>query len=96
MAHIICRAYLPFAKCTICVRQRSIAGTYRSQAKMDADIQVTMEHLEDVAKEKLCYYTHRTKGRQRSKHYLSVIIDGADQSKYDLPYMYAPHAHTRL
>ena len=86
LAHIICRSYLPFAKCTICVRQRSKDAVRRNQAQRDQDLAITVAHLEEVAQEKLCYYIHRDKGRNRSKAFMSMIIDGADQSKYDLPY----------
>jgi hypothetical protein len=86
LAHIIIRAHLPFAKCTICVRQRAYFSMKRTQAERDADTLVTLDHLDAVAKEKRCYYSHRSKARKYDKRFLSMIIDGADQSKYDLPY----------
>jgi hypothetical protein len=86
MGHIICRSYLPFAKCDTCVRQRSKDSMKRTQAERDADIESTAEHLRAVSKEKLCYYMHRTKATKTPGSYLSMIIDGADQSKYNLPY----------
>jgi hypothetical protein len=86
LVHIICRAYLPFAKCDVCVRQRSKDGMKRTQAERDLDIAATADHLFQVRQEKVCYYMHRSKARQRPLTYLSMIIDGADQSKYDLPY----------
>ena len=84
--HIICRNYLPFAKCDVCVRQRSKDGLRRTQQERDLDCKLTADHLEAVAKEKACYYQHRSKARRTPTEYMSMIIDGADQSKYDLPY----------
>jgi hypothetical protein len=86
LSHVICRSYLPFAKCTICVRQRVLTGLKRTQEERDQDVGNIVEHLQKVGKEKLCYYNHRSKARQSPKRYMSMIIDGADQSKYDLPY----------
>jgi general stress protein 26 len=86
LAHIICRSYLPFAKCNVCVRQRSKASLRRTQEERENDVAETLQHLQEVSREKLCYYTHRTKARLSPKTFMSIIIDGADQSKYDLPF----------
>jgi hypothetical protein len=93
LAHIICRSYLPFAKCDVCVRQRNRDSTHRTQKERDADYKATADHLRDVAAEKACYYQHRDKARRNPETYMSMIIDGADQSKYDLPY-YCERSHT--
>jgi hypothetical protein len=58
----------------------------RTQVERDADLERTAAHLRAVSKEKACYYMHRTKARRTPEAYMSMIIDGADQSKYDLPY----------
>ena len=93
LGHIICRSYLPFAKCDICVRQRNRDSTKRTQEERDADYKATADHLHDVSQEKACYYQHRDKARRNPLTYMSAIIDGADQSKYDLPY-YCERSHT--
>jgi hypothetical protein len=92
LAHIICRSYLPFAKCDVCVRQRNKDSLRRTRQERDADYAFTASHLRDVAAEKACYYQHRDKARRDWEEYMSVIIDGADQSKYDLPY-YCERSH---
>ena len=86
MHQIICRTYLPFAKCDICVRHRDQNTLHRTQKQRDQGVEETANHLKAVAKEKACYYMHRSKARTHPNTYMSMIIDGADQSKYDLPY----------
>jgi general stress protein 26 len=86
LAHIICRSYLPFAKCNVCVRQRSLTSVRRTQEERENDAAETTRHLQEIKREKLCYYTHRSKARLNPQTYMSMIIDGADQSKYDLPF----------
>ena len=41
-----------------------------------------------VQQERACYYESRDKAIRDPENYLSIIIDGADQSSYVLPYFY--------
>jgi len=83
---IICREHLPFAKCDFCIQHRSRAERKRTQADVDTDNAALRMHLEDIKAEKLMYYSNRSRARRNPKEFLSIIIDGADQSKHDMPH----------
>ena len=83
---IIVREHLPFAKCNICIRHRQKAERKRTEEVMEEDRILLRAHLEEVKNEKLMYYSNRSRGRHSSLEFLSIIIDGADQSKHDLPH----------
>jgi len=53
---------------------------------METDNQALREHLKDIENEKLMYYSNRVRARKEPHKYLSIIIDGADQSKHDMPH----------
>ncbi len=44
------------------------------------------KHLNFIAAERLAYQTKKNRGRLQSSNYLSIIIDGADQSAFGLPH----------
>ena len=83
---IIVREHLPFAKCNICIRHRQKAERKRTDEVMEEDRVALRAHLEEVKNEKLMYYSNRSRGRHSFLEFLSIIIDGADQSKHDLPH----------
>ena len=83
---IICREHLPFAKCDTCIRHRQKAERKRSKDLVDEDRKALRAHLEDVKHEKLYYYHNRDVGRNSPTRVLSIITDGADQSKYGFPH----------
>ena len=86
LARIICREHLPFAKCDFCIQHRAKAERKRTQAALEIDNMALREHLKDIENEKLMYYSNRARGRQWPEEFLSIIIDGADQSKHDMPH----------
>jgi hypothetical protein len=86
LARIICREHLPFAKCDFCIQHRAKAERKRTQAALEIDNLALREHLKDIENEKLMYYSNRARGRQWPEQFLSIIIDGADQSKHDMPH----------
>jgi hypothetical protein len=83
---IICREHLPFAKCDFCIQHRARAERKRTQDHVDQDNAALRMHLEDIKAEKLMYYSNRAMARRSPKKYMSIIIDGADQSKHDMPH----------
>ena len=83
---LVCREDLPFAKCTICVRQREVDIRKLTPEELIKHQKARHDHLKDVYLDKQAYYTHRDKARVNPERYLSIIIDGADQSKYSLPH----------
>ena len=86
LAKIICREHLPFAKCDFCIQHRAKKERKRTQEALDEDNMALREHLKDIRNEKLYYYSNRARGRRYPDEYLSIIIDGADQSKHDMPH----------
>jgi hypothetical protein len=53
---------------------------------LQADNTALRQHLKDVEAEKMHYYSNRVRARAYKEEYLSIIIDGADQSKHDMPH----------
>jgi hypothetical protein len=84
--NIICREHLPFVKCDFCIKHRAKAERKRTNEALQADNSALREHLKDVEAEKLHYYSNRARARKWPKDFLSIIIDGADQSKHDMPH----------
>lgn len=83
---IICREYLPFAKCNFCIRQRQNAERLRTEDEIKIHHEQLKDHLAEVRREKMAYYSNRARARRTPDNIMSMIIDGADQSKYDLPH----------
>jgi hypothetical protein len=80
-----CRAFMPFAKCDVCV-------TFREKDLETKDMTIKQQlrkeqadHLEEVKRERSAYYQHRLQGVQSPDSYLSMIIDGANQARHALP-----------
>ena len=93
LAHFLIRKWMPFATCDQCKR-------FRSEEKLERDPEQRREiqrqykcHLRDIELERRCYYTNRIRAVSDPEKYLSVIIDGADQSCHLLPH-FARHAHS--
>jgi hypothetical protein len=86
LSKIICREHLPFAKCDFCIQHRAKAERRRTDAAIATDNMALRSHLKDIENEKLMYYSNRARARKWPHLYLSVIIDGADQSKHDMPH----------
>lgn len=81
------RKYLRFAKCSECVRFREErAETRGDNARAELNARVRKHHLE-VKAEREAYYQRRQLARQSPSRYLSMIIDGADQSRFHLPHL---------
>ena len=83
---IICREHIPFAKCDYCIQHRAKAERKRTPDAVETDNKALRAHIKDVENEKLMYYSNRARARKWPKTYLSIIIDGADQSKHDMPH----------
>jgi hypothetical protein len=92
LREIVCRQHLPFAKCDFCVRQRDLFSQKRNADQRRGDKRELRAHLNSIVKEKLMYYSNRTRARAEPRRYLSIIFDGADQSKYDTPH-FAERSH---
>ena len=86
LSKIICREHLPFAKCDFCIQHRAKAERKRTDTAVEMDNMALRLHLKDIENEKMMYYSNRARARKWPDVYLSIIIDGADQSKHDMPH----------
>ena len=84
--NILCREHLPFAKCSLCVRGRDLSVLGRSKEERKEATDQFVHHLKEVYGEKLSYYSNRIRTRMEPKRFLSLIVDGSDQSKSTLPH----------
>jgi hypothetical protein len=90
---LVVRKWLPFAKCDKCIDIRN-----RCSATRDAALKETLNaelraHLQFVKRERAAYAAKRLLGRYQGDKYLSLIIDGADQSDHQLPHV-AQQSHS--
>ena len=83
---IICREHMPFAKCDFCIKHRAKAERKRTKEAIEEDNAELRLHLQDIKAEKMMYYSNRARARRSPRMFLSIIIDGADQSKHDMPH----------
>ena len=76
-----------FTKCSTCERLRSeIANAIRKGLPTDALKREQGAHLHFIAKERQEYLRKAELAMLRPTKYLSFVVDGADQSTYDLPH----------
>ena len=80
------RKWLPFAKCDDCIELRGKVMKTRDQQNKRKLLEELRQHLRFVKRERLAYAVHRRMGIEQPQEYLSIIIDGADQSDHDLPH----------
>ena len=85
----IVRRWLPFAKCDVCVTNREAASKTRDGDTRAQLALALSAHLQFVERERMSYYMRRLQGIYQPKEFLSMIVDGADQSDHDLPHQ--PH-----
>lgn len=82
------RKHLRFAKCDFCVEKRD-ARAKSLDPKVHEAIRLELnEHYKLIKQERQAYYDKRTKAKKFPERCLSIIMDGADQSIYQLPYFY--------
>jgi hypothetical protein len=86
LRNIVCREHIPFAKCDFCVRHREQIEQKRSEEEREELNKKLQKHLEHVKAEKQYYYSNRRRSRLYPKKIISMIIDGADQSKHHIPH----------
>ena len=83
---VVLRKWLPFAKCDTCCKLRKRRHETRSRKTRDDLTKELRAHICDVRRERNSYYRRKRLAVNNPEEYLSIIIDGADQSDYDLPY----------
>ena len=84
--NIILRRYLRFAKCNDCVAFRRDRNETRDEQELRDISRKERKHKVFVKQERGSYWTRRARARQYPESYLSLIIDGADQSTFGAPH----------
>ncbi|XP_061164113.1 uncharacterized protein LOC133195610 [Saccostrea echinata] len=75
-----------FTRCTTCDKlDRELHKQLNPEKKKEIFIK-KQEHLHRQMKEKSAYYRRKTVSRRRPDRYISLIIDGMDQSKTNIPH----------
>ena len=87
---LVTRKFMPFAKCDCCTEFRAKSEATKDKAEKARLSQEYKKHIYFVIKERRVYYTHAMMATRHPREYLSLIIDGADQSDHGLP-----HFHNR-
>ena len=86
VSNIILRKYLRFAKCDDCVgfrQRRAETRDPKTLAKLRSD---ELKHKRFVRDERSTYWFRRKRAIRFPAEYLSVIMDGADQSAFGVPH----------
>ena len=81
-----CRAFMPFAKCDICVAFRAQDMECQDLAEKTRLRSAHAAHLKEVKRERGAYYMNRLRGQTQPDDYLSMIIDGANQREHSVPH----------
>ena len=84
--HIILRKYLLFAKCDICVQNRIQRGISVDLAVIEKRKNDMKLHLEYIKMERDYYTSKKDQARLNPCEYLSLVLDGSDQSAYGIPH----------
>ena len=83
----------PFGECLTCTRLKVEKARVLASRDRDKIRDVKMRirtHQEHQKQERAHYYAHRTKARTHPNESLSIIMDGMDQSKTNLPHTVRP------
>ena len=86
LRNIVLRKYLRFALCDECIElreKRRFARSYKEKIEIQKE---ETKHYAFVHEERTTYYIRRNAAIYFPQDYLSLIIDGADQSAYGLPH----------
>jgi hypothetical protein len=85
-AKVKIRSFQRFAKCDTCVNMRERQVKCLDPVERAALLEEVHAHHMYVKAERLSYYARRELAKMHPTLYLSLIIDGADQSKHELPH----------
>jgi hypothetical protein len=80
------RAWLKFAKCDECIDIRKQRKATKQGACLKKIREQESAHIKFVKAERQSYYKRRLRAIEDPSQYLSMVIDGADQQAYALPY----------
>ena len=80
------RRWLKFSLCDDCIGFREDRANCKDAGQLAAISKAEKLHFEFVRKERVAYWDRRSLAEVFPRKYLSMIIDGADQAAYGLPY----------
>ena len=83
---IMHRKHLPFARCSACHAFKCELMRAHTPRERNEIRRKRKEHLEHQYDERQVYYNHREKALKHPEKYMSIIIDGMDQAKLDMPH----------
>ena len=86
--HIKCRRPHDFAVCKLCVDLQDQMLVSTVEARREELRRIQAAHLASVSRDRTLYEQHKDKAKRHPDKFLSIIIDGADQSNYSLPHFY--------
>ena len=86
------RKWMPFAKCDDCSQLREALYVTKDSGERGQLLKRQGKHLRFVRRERLAYEHNRTEGIMQSEDVLSLIVDGADASRFSLPH-FAHNSH---
>ena len=89
--HIKIRRHTKHAICAICEKFNEDMSAARRDSERAPLKAAQVQHLKEARAERLAYHEKRERARNQPDKYLSLIIDGADQSNFALP-----HTHTKV
>lgn len=91
------RKHMRFAKCDVCVMLRE-ARQSRNAEKIQYLKDLEQRHVLFIQAEKGEYYSRRSMAEEFGKpdECVSLIIDGADQSNYHIPYFHGASHSTMV
>lgn len=85
---ITVRKWIPFAICNVCSTARRRLANTRDTHERDIVAAELRAHLRFVKRERMSYAMKRRQAIDNPRDFMSIIIDGADQSDHDLPHIY--------
>ena len=75
-----------FSRCTLCPSLEKRLEKTKDLKKREIIVKAKRDHNDCQMDERKCYYDKRDRARRIPKKYLSLIIDGMDQSKTNIPH----------
>ena len=83
------RKHSTFSVCDTCHRLKAARDYAKTAVEREAQILALSNHDKTVVAERTLYERRRLDAIQDSETYMSMIVDGADQSAYDLPHFFS-------
>jgi hypothetical protein len=85
---VVIRKWLRFSKCDECISLREKLGKTRDPDNIKKIQRQMRDHIDMVKRSRAMYYQRRRLAFEEPDKYLSLIVDGADQAQYKLPYFH--------